>query len=169
MSDAKSCGRPSIHSISNLPNNVKRVRTAKTRKLGVSFCISQAYIGSPILAVRYCMPEHEVAKINEVPEGKMKHVKAFGEDILLSNVGGTIYATSNRCGHQNASLAKGKLEGHVVTCPLHAATFDVRTGKNITGPQLMMSPEIMQKLPTEMLAMFKKTGEILSEIEIVPL
>jgi nitrite reductase/ring-hydroxylating ferredoxin subunit len=115
------------------------------------------------------MPEHEVAKLSEVPEGKMIHVKAFGEDILLSNVGGTVYATSNRCGHQNASLAKGKLEGHVVTCPLHAATFDVRTGKNLTGPQLMMSPEVMQKLPQEMLAMFKRTGEILSEIEIVPL
>ena len=93
--------------------------------------------------------------------GKMKHVKAFDEDILLSNVNGTIYATTNRCGHQNASLAKGTLNGDVVTCPLHAATFDVRTGKNLTGRQLMMPPEVMQKLPPEMLVMFKKTGEIL--------
>ena len=36
------------------------------------------------------MPEHEVAKLSEIPVGKMKHVKAFDEDILLSNVGGTI-------------------------------------------------------------------------------
>jgi len=115
------------------------------------------------------MNSREVAKLSEIPMGKMRHIKAFDEDILLSNVNGTIYATTNRCGHQNASLAKGTLNGHVVTCPLHGATFDVRTGKDLTGPQLMMSPEIMQKLPPEMIAMFKKTGEILSEIEIQPL
>jgi nitrite reductase/ring-hydroxylating ferredoxin subunit len=111
----------------------------------------------------------EVAKLSEVPVGKMKHVKAHNKNILLSNVDGKIYATSNRCGHQNASLSKGSLNGHVVTCPLHSATFDVKTGKNLTGPQLLMSPEVMQKLPQEMLAMFKRTGEILSEIEIEPL
>jgi nitrite reductase/ring-hydroxylating ferredoxin subunit len=33
----------------------------------------------------------------------------------------------------------------------------------------MMPPDVMQKLPTEMLAMFKRTGEILSEIEVKPL
>ena len=33
----------------------------------------------------------------------------------------------------------------------------------------MMSHEVMEKLPSEMIAMFKRTGEILSEIEIVPL
>ena len=115
------------------------------------------------------MNSREVAKLSEIPVGKMKHVKAFDEDILLSNVNGTIYATQNRCGHQNASLARGTLSGHVVTCPLHAATFDVRTGKNLTGPQLIMPPEVMQKLPQEMLVMFKKTGEILSEIEVQPL
>ena len=111
----------------------------------------------------------EVIKLSEIPMGKMKVVKALNDDILLSNVGGKIYATSNRCGHQNASLAKGTLEGNVVTCPLHAAKFDVTTGQSVAGPQLMMSPDVMQKLPPEMLAMFKKTGEILSEIEVKPL
>ncbi len=111
----------------------------------------------------------EVIKLSEIPVGKMKAVKALNDDILLSNVGGKIYATSNRCGHQNAPLAKGSLEGNVVTCPLHAAKFDVTTGKNVAGPQHMMSPDVMQKLPPEMLAMFKKNGEILSEIEVKPL
>ena len=115
------------------------------------------------------MSEFEVAKLSDIPKGKMKHVKAFGEDILLANVDGTIYATSHRCGHQNAPLSKGTLNGHVVACPLHFATFDVRTGKNLTGPQLMVPAEVMQKLPKEMLEMFKKTGEILSEIEVTPL
>ncbi|MGI0080247.1 MAG: Rieske (2Fe-2S) protein [Nitrososphaerales archaeon] len=111
----------------------------------------------------------EVANLTEIPVGKMKAVKALNDDILLSNVGGKIFATSNRCGHQNASLAKGNLEGRVVTCPLHRARFDVTTGENLSGPQLGMPPEVMQKLPAEVLAMFKRSGEILSEIEVKPL
>jgi nitrite reductase/ring-hydroxylating ferredoxin subunit len=111
----------------------------------------------------------EIAKISEIPEGSMKRVSVNGERILLANVGGRICATSDRCGHQNASLSKGSLKGKVVTCPLHGATFDVTTGQNLSGPQLMMSPELMQKLPPEILTMFKKNAEILSEIAIEPL
>ena len=99
----------------------------------------------------------------------MKRVTAFNEHILLSNVGGKIYATQNDCGHQRASLARGTLEGSVVTCPLHGAKFDVTTGVNVSGIQMRMPPEMMQKLPPEMIAMFQRTSEIVSDIEIRPL
>ena len=84
-----------------------------------------------------------VAKANEIPPGGMKRVRAYDQDILLSNVDGTVYATSNRCGHTNASLVRGTLQGKIVTCPLHGAKFDVTTGKNILGPQLSMTPELL--------------------------
>ena len=111
----------------------------------------------------------EVARVSEIPVGTMKRVTAFNESILLSNVGGKIYATQNDCGHQRASLARGKLEGSVVTCPLHGAKFDVTTGRNVGGPQMRMPPELMQKIPPEIVAMFQRTGEIVSEIEVHPL
>jgi nitrite reductase/ring-hydroxylating ferredoxin subunit len=99
----------------------------------------------------------------------MKRVRAFDQDVLLSNVDGKIYATSNRCGHSNASLARGALQGKVVTCPLHGAKFDVTTGKNLSGPQLSMPPEVVQKLPQEMLEMMKNATDIISEIQVEPL
>ena len=99
----------------------------------------------------------------------MKRVTAFNEHILLSNVGGKIYATQNDCGHQRASLARGTLEGNIVTCPLHGAKFDVTTGVNVAGIQVRMPQEMMQKLPPEMVAMFQRTTEIISDIEIRPL
>jgi len=34
------------------------------------------------------------------------------------------------CGHRQAPLSKGKLDGYVIECPLHFATFDVGTGKH---------------------------------------
>jgi len=111
----------------------------------------------------------EVARLIEIPEGTMKRVTAFNENILLSNVSGRIYATQNDCGHQRASLARGTLEGSVVTCPLHGAKFDVTTGANVGGMQARMPPEMMQKLPNEMIVMFQRTSEILADIEIRPL
>ncbi|MGA2666005.1 MAG: Rieske 2Fe-2S domain-containing protein [Nitrososphaerales archaeon] len=111
----------------------------------------------------------EVAKVNEIPAGTMKRVIAFNEHVLLANVGGKIYATQNDCGHQRASLARGTLEGSVVTCPLHGAKFDVTTGENVGGVHAGMSPELMAKMPQEVIAMFKNMGEILADIEILPL
>jgi nitrite reductase/ring-hydroxylating ferredoxin subunit len=96
----------------------------------------------------------------------MKRVTAFGENILLSNVGGKIYATQNDCGHQRASLARGTLEGKIVTCPLHGAKFDVTTGENVEGIHMAMSPELMQKMPAEVITMFQRMGDLLSDIDV---
>ncbi len=38
------------------------------------------------------------------------------------------FALDDTCTHQDASLADGWLEGCRVECPLHASTFDLRTG-----------------------------------------
>jgi nitrite reductase/ring-hydroxylating ferredoxin subunit len=111
----------------------------------------------------------EVARVSDIPVGTMKKVTAFNESILLSNVGGKIYATQNDCGHQRAPLSKGTLKGSIVTCPLHGATFDVTTGRNVGGVQMRMSPELMQKLPPEVVGMFQKTGELMADINILPL
>ena len=111
----------------------------------------------------------QVARMSEIPIGTMKRVTAFSENVLLSNVGGKIYATQNDCGHQRASLARGKLEGNIVTCPLHAAKFDVTTGRNVEGIHMGMSPELMQKMPPEVVTMFQNMGEILSDIDVRPL
>ena len=73
----------------------------------------------------------KVARLSDVPEGTMIHVGVEGKEILLANVGGTVYATDDRCGHMNASLAKGTLEGKQLICPMHKSRFDVTTGKKV--------------------------------------
>jgi nitrite reductase/ring-hydroxylating ferredoxin subunit len=54
--------------------------------------------------------------------------------VLIVNVDGAFYALEDACGHRQMPLSKGRLEGHVVECPLHFATFDVRTGTLLSGP-----------------------------------
>ena len=75
-----------------------------------------------------------VASIADVPAGSMKCVAVDRNRVLLAHVEGRFYAISDVCGHRNAPLSRGKLEGHVVECPLHFAQFDVRTGKLVDGP-----------------------------------
>jgi nitrite reductase/ring-hydroxylating ferredoxin subunit len=75
-----------------------------------------------------------VAGIADIPPGAMKCVAVDRARVLVANVGGAFHAISDICGHRNAPLSRGKLDGHRVECPLHFAIFDVRTGKLIDGP-----------------------------------
>jgi 3-phenylpropionate/trans-cinnamate dioxygenase ferredoxin subunit len=75
-----------------------------------------------------------VRKVSELPPGQITWVVVHRERVLLANVDGTFYALSDVCGHQRASLSKGRLEGYVVECPLHFARYDVRTGALLSGP-----------------------------------
>ena len=75
-----------------------------------------------------------VAKTGDVPVGGMTVVAIDRERIMLANVDGQFFAMRDMCGHRNAPLSRGRLEGCIVECPLHFAQFDVRTGKLIDGP-----------------------------------
>ena len=75
-----------------------------------------------------------VAKTGDVPAGGMIWVALDRERVLLAHVEGRFYALRDVCGHKNAPLSRGRLQGHIVECPLHFAQFDVRTGKLVDGP-----------------------------------
>jgi len=51
-----------------------------------------------------------------------------GRSVVLFNVEGVIHAIDNSCPHNGASLANGRLDGHVLQCPAHGLRFDVVTG-----------------------------------------
>src|SRR5579864_5674054 len=75
-----------------------------------------------------------VAAADDIPDGAMKCVAIDRERVLLAHVEGRFYALRDMCGHKNAPLSRGRLDGHIVECPLHFATFDVRDGKLVDGP-----------------------------------
>src|SRR2546426_10154544 len=75
-----------------------------------------------------------VTRASELAPGVMTWAVVDRERILVANVDGAFYALQDACGHRQAPLSKGTLEGHVIECPLHFATFDVRTGKLLSGP-----------------------------------
>ena len=77
---------------------------------------------------------HEVAKLEDIAPGGMKYVRAADREICLCEYDGDIYAVSRRCGHENAPLDQGSLEGWIITCPLHDGQFDIRSGVNLAWP-----------------------------------
>lgn len=59
----------------------------------------------------------EIAKTDEIWAGNMKAFVIQGKDILVANHEGKYYAIDNECTHMKGELAKGKIEGKIVTCP----------------------------------------------------
>jgi nitrite reductase (NADH) small subunit len=71
-----------------------------------------------------------VARVEDVPPGTARLVKAGDRELALFNVEGEFYATQGQCLHLKGPLGDGELEGPVVTCPWHGWQYDVRTGEN---------------------------------------
>lgn len=70
----------------------------------------------------------------DIFEGGIAGVELNGESIAFCKYSGKIYAVSRKCGHLNAKLDKGTLNGYILTCPLHFAQFDITTGEALIGP-----------------------------------
>ena len=75
-----------------------------------------------------------VAKAGEIPEGGLKVVRVDDEPVVVFHVGGQYYALADRCSHARQPLHGGRLRGYEITCPLHGARFDIRTGQCLAAP-----------------------------------
>jgi nitrite reductase/ring-hydroxylating ferredoxin subunit len=77
------------------------------------------------------MTREYVGESGDFAEGEMKGLTTGGKYLLIARVEGKLYAMDGRCSHMTSDLTKGKLEGFLITCRLHGAQFDVRTGERI--------------------------------------
>lgn len=77
----------------------------------------------------------QLCKISEVPPGEMLRVDLEGvPPIVVYNIDGEFFATSNICTHATAFLTDGYLDGELVECPVHGGTFNVRSGEAVDFP-----------------------------------
>ena len=90
-------------------------------------------------------------RLEDLLPGSVKEFDAGGKKVLLANIGGTVYAASGTCTHEDADLADGAYYDGEVACPLHGSSFDLRTGEALTPPAM----EPLQTFPVEV-----RDGEI---------
>lgn len=77
------------------------------------------------------MTRQTIGRSSDFPEGQMRGVTAGGKYLVVARVEGKQYAMDGRCSHMTTDLSKGRLEGHMVTCKLHGAQFDIRSGERV--------------------------------------
>ncbi len=106
----------------------------------------------------------EAGRVSEINKGQMKHTEINGKEIVIANLDGKFYAFSDRCGHMNARLSRGNLNQTIVTCPFHAAKFDITTGKKVGEPVLEIPPD-MEPLPPKWQKYMEIVGQEMSYIK----
>jgi nitrite reductase/ring-hydroxylating ferredoxin subunit len=71
----------------------------------------------------------------ELGNGMKKTVIVAGKKIAIANVDGEFFAIDDTCTHEQCSLGgEGFLDGNVIICGCHGATFDITTGKVLSLP-----------------------------------
>src|SRR5271168_382216 len=70
----------------------------------------------------------EVARVDQIRPGSGSRFTVADKDVAVFNVNGTICSIADTCPHAGGSLGLVKLNGTIVTCPVHGMKFDVTTG-----------------------------------------
>lgn len=71
-----------------------------------------------------------IASVHDVEPGAGAELTAGGRIIALFNVDGEFHAMDGICAHAGGPVAKGDLNGPIVTCPWHGWQYDVQNGQN---------------------------------------
>ena len=71
---------------------------------------------------------YKVGSLESLARGEAVRLETEPPIAVFRTEDGEVFAIDDTCTHQDASLADGWLEGCAVECPLHASTFDLRTG-----------------------------------------
>jgi len=98
----------------------------------------------------------EVCKVSEFERESVKTTLYEDIPIAIFKIGNDFYAIVDECTHMEARLSEGNVEGEVITCPLHGAKFNLRTGDVLSLPAA--SP--IQVLPLKI-----KNGTIFVDVE----
>jgi nitrite reductase/ring-hydroxylating ferredoxin subunit len=75
----------------------------------------------------------ELAKL---APGTMAGVEVEGKQILLSNLGGEVFAVDGVCTHEESLLSHGFMIEDRVVCQLHLSQFELRTGEVMNPPAI---------------------------------
>jgi 3-phenylpropionate/trans-cinnamate dioxygenase ferredoxin component len=76
----------------------------------------------------------ELGDLSALRDGQTRSFPDVGEHgVVVCRIAGELHCVEDNCSHRDAKLSEGRLRGTLLTCPLHGAQFDVRTGSH-QGP-----------------------------------
>jgi nitrite reductase/ring-hydroxylating ferredoxin subunit len=78
------------------------------------------------------------AKLTEVPNFGKKVVTVNGQELLLINVKGVVFACENECPHQGSPLQSGIVKDNYLSCPRHGYRFELASGRCLDHPEFAL-------------------------------
>jgi nitrite reductase/ring-hydroxylating ferredoxin subunit len=75
-----------------------------------------------------------VLALADVARGRMRSCRIGERELVVCHTRDGVFTVENICTHALARMSEGYLRGTRITCPLHGASFDVRTGAVLGGP-----------------------------------
>lgn len=76
-----------------------------------------------------------VAKVTDVPAMGKKLITVNGQELLLVNSKGTIYAVETECPHQGASMTTALVKDDYISCLRHSYRFELKDGSCKAHPE----------------------------------
>jgi len=84
-------------------------------------------------------------KVAEIPDWGKKVVTVGGQQVLLVNVKGALYACENECPHQGSPLNAGIVkDGPTLSCPRHGYRFNLQSGACSDNPEYTLKTYAVQ-------------------------
>ena len=71
----------------------------------------------------------EVPDVADMRSGELRQVEIHGHEFVVAKVNDRFYIADNHCPHLGGRLAKGVLDGTIITCHLHHSQFDLANGR----------------------------------------
>ncbi|UXA16200.1 nitrite reductase small subunit NirD [Mycobacterium sp. SMC-4] len=79
----------------------------------------------------------DIGRVDEIPVGEGRTFTIDGTQIAVFRLrDGSLRAIDAVCPHRGGPLADGLADACVVVCPLHGHTFDLRTGREVSGADM---------------------------------
>jgi len=76
----------------------------------------------------------EVVDATDVELGHSVSVSVNGTKILICNTEEGFFAVQDMCTHALVPLCGGLIQGTLISCPLHGAVFNLKTGEVMAPP-----------------------------------
>ena len=75
-----------------------------------------------------------VSDISDIEVGHSISVNVEGKKVLICNTDEGFFAVEDMCTHALIPLCGGLIQGTLISCPLHGAVFDLKTGEVMAPP-----------------------------------
>ena len=76
----------------------------------------------------------QVADTTDIELSHSVSVNVNGKNILICNTEEGFFAVQDMCTHALIPLCGGLIQGTLISCPLHGAVFDLKTGEVMSQP-----------------------------------